>query len=63
MSYSATMAELESHYARSVKMTAVSTSARNVLADVFIVRHVSLNFIHLTHYIGLRYVAIYLMTH
>jgi hypothetical protein len=62
MNYSVTMAELETHHARFVKITAVSTSAKNVLADVFIVKHVLLNFIHLTHYIGLRYVSIYQLT-
>jgi hypothetical protein len=50
------MAEPENPCARSVKMTTVSTNVRNVLAGVFIVRHVLFNGIHPIHCIGLRYV-------
>ena len=58
MSCSATMAGLGKPRARSVEIATNSTSARNVLAAVFAVKHVSLNSIRLIHCIGLRCVLI-----
>lgn len=51
------MAELVKRLAHSVETTAVYISVRNVLADVFIVSHVSLSDIHHILCIGLRYVV------